>query len=378
MKTIILIDDQAADQGQDHSEWLRDIPDTKVIAIPRTALSQTLSDNQADLAVVNLASALADDHQVLRCLDNQQVPAIAYGQQTQEEADLLDRFAVFNCLSNSEDTTSFSAAIKKIFTKSGVAHICGVSLTSFLQLLELDRKTCTLRIKSNGQRGVLYFVDGEIFDAHTEQTIGEEAALAIVGWAPAEIDLHESCRKQERRITSSLGFLLIEGARRKDEEGSQSSQETGTGNHDNSTEQHIPPEAKNDIPAEYHSPSDLPEQALKTLQRLAAAIMELNPAGMLIAKKDGTVLSEHNSDPQLNSLAVQTAVETDSLSRLLNYTGPQYILLHHAKEKKLLILTGEEIMIALEITVETPAQIIVASLAPLLKRLKLNLNGNQC
>ena len=379
MKTILLIDEQ--DTVRQHlNEILGDIPDSNVIAIGRADLAQTLSGSQANLAIISLASALADDHQVLRYLDSQQMPTIIYGQESPEEADLLDRFAVFNCLNGPMDLNTFSGEIRKVLAKSGVAHISGVSLSSFLQLIELDRKTCTLRIKSNEHRGVLYFIDGEILDAHTEQTDGEEAALSIIGWFPAEIDLHETCRKHEKCISSPLGFLLIEQARRQDEQGHCAKPETDAPTCDRHKEQPISPEPKDGELVEPHSSPDLPEQAQKTLQLLTDSIMELHPISMLIAKRDGTILSEYNSNPQLNTLAVQTAMNTDILNHILHYNGPQYILLHHASDKKLLILAGEKIVIGLEITAETPAQVITASLSPLLKRVnpKLTITGNQC
>ena len=41
----------------------------------------------------------------------------------------------------------------------------GVSLPSFLQMLEQERKSCTLIVNSEGRSGSFYFEDGELIDA---------------------------------------------------------------------------------------------------------------------------------------------------------------------------------------------------------------------
>ena len=44
-------------------------------------------------------------------------------------------------------------------------RIGGVSLASFLQMLEQERKTCTLVVESDEQSGRLYFDAGDLIDA---------------------------------------------------------------------------------------------------------------------------------------------------------------------------------------------------------------------
>ncbi len=101
--------------------------------------------------------------------------------------------------------------------KSYQGHISGISLPTFLQLIELDRKTCTLRVKSGRRQGILYFVNGELWDALSENEHGAETALRIVSWQQVIIDIEDRCPLTVRNINLPLGFMLIEGARRCDE-----------------------------------------------------------------------------------------------------------------------------------------------------------------
>ncbi|HFQ80123.1 MAG TPA: DUF4388 domain-containing protein [Desulfobacterales bacterium] len=106
----------------------------------------------------------------------------------------------------------------KDMDKSYQGHISGISLTSFLQLIELENKTCTLRVTSGNRRGSLYFINGELWDAQSEDECGAETAMRIISWQQVIIDIEEGCQLTVRNIDLPLGFMLIEGVKRGDEE----------------------------------------------------------------------------------------------------------------------------------------------------------------
>ena len=64
-------------------------------------------------------------------------------------------------------------------SEGGTLH--SVSSGMFLQLIEMEQKTCTIRLvdKSSGKQGVLFFRDGELLDARTNGLKGEQAAYKI-------------------------------------------------------------------------------------------------------------------------------------------------------------------------------------------------------
>ena len=96
-------------------------------------------------------------------------------------------------------------------------HIRGITLGTFLQFLEMERKTCTLTVKSNEHIGSLYFLEGELINAKTETSEGKQAAYEIIGWDETEIDINYSCENKTKTITFPLSFVLMESCKIKDE-----------------------------------------------------------------------------------------------------------------------------------------------------------------
>lgn len=112
---------------------------------------------------------------------------------------------------------------KKIITtlrkesEGGTLH--GVSSGMFLQLIEVEQKSCTIRLldKNSGQNGVLFFKDGELLDARTNNSQGKEAALDIFSWDNVTLSIQNDCPIQEKKIQGELQAILLDAMRIKDE-----------------------------------------------------------------------------------------------------------------------------------------------------------------
>jgi len=99
--------------------------------------------------------------------------------------------------------------------------LSGFSVSSFLQILQMEEKTCTLEVHGAGKkRGFLYVVGGELYDAQFEDMQGEDAAYVIVAWEKAHFFLKDLPRnRREKKIHKSMMSVVMEGLRRKDEAG---------------------------------------------------------------------------------------------------------------------------------------------------------------
>lgn len=95
--------------------------------------------------------------------------------------------------------------------------IRGITLPTFLQLLHMEKKTCTLKIRSHGRTGYLYIRQGMLQAAETGTLTGEGAALEIATWEEAEIEMDAICRKMGEGLQASLEYILMEAFRLKDE-----------------------------------------------------------------------------------------------------------------------------------------------------------------
>lgn len=102
-------------------------------------------------------------------------------------------------------------------TEGGTLH--GVSSGIFLQLIEMEQKTCTIRLvdKSSGKQGVLFFRSGELLDAKIDGLQGESAAYEIFSWDETTISIQNSCGLDKKKITRDLQAILLEAMRLKDE-----------------------------------------------------------------------------------------------------------------------------------------------------------------
>ena len=89
--------------------------------------------------------------------------------------------------------------------------IRGIGLNSILQLLNWERKSCTLTVKSEAGMGLLYLKRGEVVHAAFRAEEGLPAAYEILTWDRPDIEFVETCRV-EPTIDLPLTELLMNAA----------------------------------------------------------------------------------------------------------------------------------------------------------------------
>jgi hypothetical protein len=113
--------------------------------------------------------------------------------------------------------------MKKIHRADGeriAGRVENIGLASFLQLLEMERKTCSLHIAAAaGRQGRLFFRAGRLVGAETGELTGGEAALEIVTWEQADVEISSGSAVAGPPLPGGLAFLLMEAMRLKDEQG---------------------------------------------------------------------------------------------------------------------------------------------------------------
>ncbi|MBN1276172.1 MAG: response regulator [Deltaproteobacteria bacterium] len=99
----------------------------------------------------------------------------------------------------------------------GTLH--SVSSGMFLQVIEMEQKTCTIRVDNSslGKKGVLFFREGNLLDARINGIQGESAALQILSWDNVNISIQNECLQQKKIIHGDLQAILLEAMRLKDE-----------------------------------------------------------------------------------------------------------------------------------------------------------------
>ncbi len=182
---------------------------------------EVLGSNEIDLVVTDISMPVMDGLELLAYMSKKHpgIPVIvmtSFGTPQIEER--LKKFKAFLYLEKPFDIKELEGKILEGLNAESEGHIRGFSLPSFLQLIEIESKTCTLEIEYGDNKGFLYFMDGSLIGAKTPDKTGVEAALEILALEKAEIDILAKCRKPEKTIETPLHYLLLESARIKDEE----------------------------------------------------------------------------------------------------------------------------------------------------------------
>jgi CheY-like chemotaxis protein len=98
-------------------------------------------------------------------------------------------------------------------------HIAEVPLAPLLHLLQLERSTCSLLVRSGARKGRLHFRGGELVNAYAFEldVDGEAAARHLLAWERATVDFERSLHNHVRSVRTPLAELLIDVARQQDE-----------------------------------------------------------------------------------------------------------------------------------------------------------------
>ena len=96
--------------------------------------------------------------------------------------------------------------------------ISGFMLANFLQLINLEQKTCTLKVKSKDKVGYLYLNKGELVNAEADGMDGEKAATRIISWKNVQTEVQDNCQT-ERKVHTSLMHILLNSTHHADENG---------------------------------------------------------------------------------------------------------------------------------------------------------------
>jgi CheY-like chemotaxis protein len=130
----------------------------------------------------------------------------------------LARLGDIECFAKPLDMASVVHRIDEALAADFRGHIRNMSATSLLQIINMDRKTCTLLMATPRSSGKLYIRKGEVVDARSGELRGERAALAMLGWPNPTISIDSRCRVSERSIDRSLTYLIMEAMRLSDED----------------------------------------------------------------------------------------------------------------------------------------------------------------
>ncbi|WP_139806739.1 DUF4388 domain-containing protein [Deinococcus hopiensis] len=119
----------------------------------------------------------------------------------------------------SPELASLCAAIAHEVATLSHGSLRGLSLPSFLQMMEWEAKSLAIRVQCEQDWGRLHLKQGRLVDAyvHQQQRYGEAAAFEILNWQDTTVTIERSYRNEHDVIGQPLTSLLMEAMKRKDE-----------------------------------------------------------------------------------------------------------------------------------------------------------------
>lgn len=179
-----------------------------------------LNREQIDLIITDLYMPVMNGLQLLRYVQEKHAGTrvvVLTGRGTSETEVKIRSLGDFQYYEKPLDVHVLVEVVLRELRSVPSGQIQGISLSSFLQIIDLEGKICTLTIRSGVKVGYLYFRNGELIAAETGVLKGEEAARHIINWDNSVIEMANFCRKNRREIEKSLMHILMESARIKDE-----------------------------------------------------------------------------------------------------------------------------------------------------------------
>ena len=180
---------------------------------------QILENRKVDLLVTDIKMPEMDGIELLsrlstKNLDLNVIVTTAFA--TKENMERLNQIGQFYYLPKPFNLEFFGKKILSVLKEKSEAFVSQFTLTNLLQLIEMEQKTCTLLVKSNGKVGHLYLQKGALINASMNGIQGPEAAKTIISWRNAQTEIQGTCRA-ERKIHTSLMSILLEASRFADE-----------------------------------------------------------------------------------------------------------------------------------------------------------------
>ncbi len=91
-----------------------------------------------------------------------------------------------------------------------------MNLFDLLQTISVGKKTCVIKLQTNGKTGTVYITEGEVIDAELEGVEARRALLRMFTWTEGAFQVELRPHERGRMLTTPTHDLLSEGLTRQD------------------------------------------------------------------------------------------------------------------------------------------------------------------
>lgn len=224
LRSVLFVDDDK-EMLQALREGLEKYRDTFTVVLAEDGKDAVgkLKNNKISLVVTDLKMPNMDGFSLLAHVMEKfpDIPVIIItGYSTSEMKRLAQEGGAVGYISKPFLIEDLAKQIMKTLRKEsdgGTLH--GVSSGMFLQLMEMEERTCTIRLtdRATQKAGVLFFRDGALLDARVDELQGIDAAYVIFSWEEVTLSIQNECLQKDNKINSDLQPIILEAMRLKDE-----------------------------------------------------------------------------------------------------------------------------------------------------------------
>jgi len=218
---VLIVEEDPAQARLLSRSIARQRPDLTIVTSGNGAEAvQLVSDSGVDLILTELTMPGLDGFEILAWAANHCPEVPVFAMSTTDDVQTVSRVNALGAAGYFAKPIDVKAVVLRLtaeLSQTVRGHVQNVSLASFLQLMEMERKTCTLTVTCAQHTGTLAIRKGELIDAETSSLRGEQAAIAIVAWPNPSITIARHLTTELRSIAQPLSFVIMEAMRVQDE-----------------------------------------------------------------------------------------------------------------------------------------------------------------
>ena len=182
---------------------------------------QCLQSQAVDLVLTDLQMPDMNGFELLAWMLTHQPHVIVFTMTAYHDTDAETRLRELGdveCFVKPLDVSDVHGRLVQALRDGLQGQIRNIGLASLLQLIEIERQTCTLTVELDGRLGHLFIRGGHLVHAQYGDLIGEEAAIEVASWQTPSIAIASVCRVSERTIDRPMSFIVMEAMRKIDED----------------------------------------------------------------------------------------------------------------------------------------------------------------
>ncbi len=172
-----------------------------------------IADQEVHMVIAGPGMAEIEDFELMAKLETQ-YPGIRLIIMTNRASDMLrTKIKQLPSIVQFDQLSDTRLLMMRVFTELNIdygGHLRGIQLPSFLQMMELEERTCTLQISTKGKTGQIYLSKGVPIGARIGPLSGKPAAINMLTWENVEIEIDYAAFEMQPEIDKTLMGLIIE------------------------------------------------------------------------------------------------------------------------------------------------------------------------